>query len=237
MAKRTWQWSCQKTLNRAEKHCPKRQTAKDKWEDFFKALWRGVTPRKGFCRHIHAHLFQSMANSWTSLMKDVVDSVLLSLSTSPHPTPPSCALSPTTWLKPAPNPSLHQTVAWEGFEPPCRYCSSFQISNSLLSQMSICAALVYIQRDGLCFVLFFHFASFKFGLSSKVRARTLVHEMKPHILLIVWFVVSILMKWNPSCRIFCIARIVRQWEDGGAIWREFSYWMEPHQLPIGCHII
>lgn len=63
----------------------------------------------------------------------------------------------------------------------------FRISNSLLSQMSICAALVYIQRDGLCFVfvLFLHFASFKFGLSSKVRARTLVHGMKPHILLIV----------------------------------------------------
>lgn len=54
--------------------------------------------------------------------------------------------------------------------------------------MSICAALVYIQKDGLCFVLgffllVFFVSSFKFGLSSEVRARTL--ERKPLILLLV----------------------------------------------------
>lgn len=52
--------------------------------------------------------------------------------------------------------------------------------------MSICAALVYIQKDELCFVLFFSFffvSYFKFGLSSEVRARTL--ERKPLILLLV----------------------------------------------------
>lgn len=49
--------------------------------------------------------------------------------------------------------------------------------------MSTCAALVRIQKDRLWFN--FSFSSFEFGLSSEVRARTLVNERKPHIVLIV----------------------------------------------------
>lgn len=45
--------------------------------------------------------------------------------------------------------------------------------------MSICAALVYIQKDGLCFgFVTFHFSSFRFGLSSEVRAKTLVFFLR-----------------------------------------------------------
>lgn len=55
--------------------------------------------------------------------------------------------------------------------------------------MSTCAALVYIQKDGLLFffVLFCYLSlsSFKFRLSSEDRARTLVYERKPRIVLIV----------------------------------------------------
>lgn len=49
--------------------------------------------------------------------------------------------------------------------------------------MSTCAALVYIQKDGLSFN--FSFSYLEFGLNSEVRARTLVYERKPHIVLIV----------------------------------------------------
>lgn len=171
-----------------------------------------------------------------SLVKGGVD--FLSLSTSLHPTPPFYVPPPTTWLKSPPSSSACfgqslRAVTWEGFEPSCRYCSSFQISiMSLVADVHMCCPCVYPERWTLFWFRYLSVSSFKFGLSSEVRARR-----KPHIWLIVWFVVSILMRWNPSCRIFCIARIVRQWEDGGAIWREFSYWMEPQQLPIGCHII
>lgn len=41
--------------------------------------------------------------------------------------------------------------------------------------MSICAALVYIQKDGLCFgFVTFHVSSFRFGQSSEVRAKALI---------------------------------------------------------------
>lgn len=162
---------------------------------------------------------------------------------SPHTSLPRSSLA--TWLKSAPlTPACFgqslRAVAREEFEPACRYCSSFQNFNNVSCRWCPYVLPLCISRK-MDFVsvllLFIFFPPFQFGPSCEFRARTLVYERKPHILLIVWFVVSILMRWNPSCRIFCIARIVRQWEDGGAIWREFSYWMEPQQLPIGCHII
>lgn len=55
--------------------------------------------------------------------------------------------------------------------------------------MSTCAALVYIQKDGLCFGFCYlsFFSSYEFGLSSEARPRRrLTYERKkPHIVLIV----------------------------------------------------
>lgn len=49
--------------------------------------------------------------------------------------------------------------------------------------MSTCAALVYIEKDGL--FVFFIFP-LKFGLSGEVRAKEdIAYEKKPHIVLIV----------------------------------------------------
>lgn len=124
----------------------------------------------------------------------------------------------------------------KGSNLPCRYRLAFHFSiMSPVADVHACCPCVYAERWTLFFYL--SFSSFQFGPNREVRAKTLVHERTPHIVLFLCFVVSISMRWNPSCRIFCIARIVRQWEDGGAIWREFSYWMEPQQLPIGCRII
>lgn len=195
--------------------------------------------------------FQSMINRWTSLVKGGVDFVLLSLSTSPHPT----RLPPSTLF---PNPLFNYLTQICPLIPACfgqSHRAATGVGSNLL--VDIVPPFIFFNNVSCCwcphvlplcisrmvdFVFGFRYVSFfllyKFGLSSEDGARMLVCERKPHIVLIVWFFfVSILMRWNPSCRIFCIARIVRQWEDGGAIWREFSYWMEPQQLPIGCHII
>lgn len=59
---------------------------------FFKAPQRGDISRNCCYLYIHSLLFQSMINRWKSLVKGGVDLDLLSLSTSPHPTPPFCAL-------------------------------------------------------------------------------------------------------------------------------------------------
>lgn len=164
---------------------------------------------------------------------------------SPH-TSLLCS-SPTTWLKSAPERSLLWTEPQSScvgrVEPACRYCCSFHFFNNVSCRRCPHVLPLCISRKMdlvllCCLSIFiFIFRSLEFGLSSENRATALNYERKPHIVLIVWSVVSILMRWNPSCRIFCIARIVRQWEDRGAIWREFSYWMEPQQQPIGCHII
>lgn len=175
-----------------------------------------------------------------------------SLSTSPARWRPSHALPllpdsspahPNTPRPAAPSAHIEQSltaVTWEGYKPACRYCSYFQIPIVSCRWCPYVLPLCISRQKDFVLVLLVLFLPFSFplrlGWAVKSEQRTLVDERKPRILL-VWFVVSILMKWNPSCRIFCMARIVRQWEDGGAIWREFSYWMEPHQLPIGCHII
>lgn len=210
---------------------------------FFKAPSKGDISRNCCYLYIYSLLFQSMINRLKSLVKGGVDLVLLSLSTSPHPTPPFKRSSLTTWLKSAPKPQPALDVASEQSRGEGSNLLVdivplfiFQIM-SLVADVHMCCPCVYPERRTLFWFCYLSFSSFKFGLSSEVRVRTLFYERKPHIVLIVWFVVSILMRWNPSCRIFCTARIVRQWEDGGAIWREFSYWMEPQQLPIGCHII
>lgn len=209
---------------------------------FLKLQWQGDISRNCCYLYIHSLLFQSMINRCKSPVKGGVDLVLLSLSTSPHPTSPFYTLPRLLDSSPPPSrPALDRASeqSWWGIKPACRYCSSFHFFNNVSCRWCPHVLPLCISRKlDFCFgFVTFHFPLLCFGLSSEVRARTLVYERKPHIVLIVWFVVSILMRWNPSCRIFCIARIVRQWEDGGAIWRKFSYWMEPQQLPIGCHII
>lgn len=80
---------------------------------------------------------------------------------------------------------------------------------------------VRIQLNRLLSFLFgFVRPLFQFGLHIEAGAKTLF-ERKPPMLYLLF--VSILMRWNSSCGIFYIARIVRQREDGGAIQREFSY--------------
>lgn len=206
---------------------------------FFKTSQRGNISRNCSYLYIHSLLFQSMKNKWKSQVKGGVDFILLSLSTSPRPTPPFDALPQLLDSRLPLNPACFGQSSRVGrVEPACRYCSSFHFSiMSLVADVHMCCPCVYPERWTLFWFCCLSIFSFKFGLSSENRAMVLVYERKPHIVLIVWSVVSILMRWNPSCRIFCIARIVRQWEDRGAIWREFSYWMEPQQQPIGCHII
>lgn len=211
------------------------------WKDcffFLKLQWRGDISRNCCYLYIHSLLFQSMINKWKSLVKGGVDLVLLSLSTSPHPTPPFYALPRLPDSSPPPTSACFgqslRAVTWWGIKPACRYCSSFHFFNNVSCRWCPHVLPLCISRKmDFCFgFVTFHFPLLHFGLSSEVRARTLVYERKPPpIVLIVWFVVSILMRWNPSCRIFCIARIVRQWEDGGAIWREFSYWWNLSNCP------
>lgn len=205
---------------------------------FLKLQWRGDISRNCCYLYIHSLLFQSMINKWKSLVKGGVDLVLLSLSTSPHPTPPFYALPQLPDSSPPPTSACFgqslRAVTWWGIKPACRYCSSFHFFNNVSCRWCPHVLPLCISRKmDFCFgFVTFHFPLLHFGLSSEVRARTLVYERKPPpIVLIVWFVVSILMRWNPSCRIFCIARIVRQWEDGGAIWREFSYWWNLSNCP------
>lgn len=205
---------------------------------FLKLQWRGDISRNCCYLYIHSLLFQSMINKWKSLVKGGVDLVLLSLSTSPHPTPPFYALPRLPDSSPPPTSACFgqslRAVTWWGIKPACRYCSSFHFFNNVSCRWCPHVLPLCISRKmDFCFgFVTFHFPLLHFGLSSEVRARTLVYERKPPpIVLIVWFVVSILMRWNPSCRIFCIARIVRQWEDGGAIWREFSYWWNLSNCP------
>lgn len=154
----TWQRSCQKTSKQAWKHCPRRrcisQRRMGRWfvSPFFKAPRRGDISRNSCYLYIHSLLFQSMINRWKSLVKGGVDLVLLSLSTSPHPTPPFCALPRLLDFKSAPNCSLLWTkslraAVWEGLEPACRYCSSFQISiMSLVADVHMCCPCVYPER-------------------------------------------------------------------------------------------
>lgn len=188
---------------------------------------------------LHLSSLFSQSNRRKNLMMGGVDLVLFLPPLSPHdpqPHPPTHALP---WQPDSSNPfipSAHieqslTAVTWEGFKPACRYCSYFRIPIVSCCRCPYVLPLCISRQNDFVLVLlglvFFPF-SFTFGLSRNSEQRTLVHERKARTLLIVWFVVSILMKWNPTCRIFCIVHIVRQWEDGGAIWREFSYWMEPH---------
>lgn len=99
----------------AWKHCLRRRCIQQRRMGrlevgfFLKAPRRGVISRNCCYLYIHSHLFQSMVNRRKSLVKGSVDLVLLSLSTSPHPHLPSALFPLTTWLKSAPNPSLHWT--------------------------------------------------------------------------------------------------------------------------------
>lgn len=89
-----------KTSKQAWKHCPRRHCILRRRMRrmfvscffFFKAPQRGDISRNCCYLYIHSLLFQSMINRWKSLVKGGVDLDLLSLSTSPHPTPPFCAL-------------------------------------------------------------------------------------------------------------------------------------------------
>lgn len=97
-----------KTLSEKALHTAKTYGKIVSWV-FLKAPRRGVISRNCCYLYIHSHLFQSMVNRRKSLVKGSVDLVFLSLSTSPHPHLPSALFPLTTWLKSAPNPSLHWT--------------------------------------------------------------------------------------------------------------------------------
>lgn len=181
-----------KTSKQAWRHCPRRHCILHRRmgrlfvSPFFKAPQRGDISRNCCYLYIHSLLFQSMMNRWKSLAKGGVDLVLLSLSTSPHPTPPFYALP---WLLDSslpPTPACFEqslrAVAWEEFKPACRYCSSFQISiMSLVADVHMCCPCVYPERWTL-----FWFCYFSFFLLS-VRAElwsqskdTCLWEEAPH---------------------------------------------------------
>lgn len=149
----------------------------------------------------------------------------------PHP-PPPC---PPPWLICPLDPWTLTPAVWrEGIKPACRYYPSLSALHSSLRRV-LCRWRVNPERPEMFFALtsFLSFPFISFGCLVRAQLwnwseETLSWERTPHVL--VWFVVSILMRWNSSsCRIFCIARIVRRWEDRGAIWKEFSYSMVPQQ--------
>ena len=167
----TWQRSCQKTSKTSLKTLSEKRTAETRRKIvpssfffffFLNAPQRGDISRSCCYLYIHSLLFQSMTNRWRSLAKGGVDLVVLSLSTSPHPTPPSYAPSPHPRLldssvPPEPQPALDSSHVGRLQKPACRYCSSFQISiMSLVADVHMCCPCVYPERRTLfCFGFFF----------------------------------------------------------------------------------
>lgn len=86
---------------------------------FFKTPQRGNISRNCSYLYIHSLLFQSMKNKWKSQVKGGVDFILLSLSTSPRPTPPFDALPQLLDSSPPLNPACdgqsHRAAAWVGW--------------------------------------------------------------------------------------------------------------------------
>lgn len=168
-----------KTSKQAWRHCPRRHCILHRRmgrlfvSPFFKAPQWGDISRNSCYLYIHSLLFQSMMNRWKSLVKGGVDLVFLSLSTSPHPTPPFYALpwllDSSLPLTPACFGQSLRAVAWEEFEPACRYCSSFQISiTSLVADVHMCCPCVYPERWTLFLVLLlFIFPPFSSGWAVK----------------------------------------------------------------------
>lgn len=167
-----------KTSKQAWKHCPgrhcipRRRMGRLFVSRFFKAPQRGDISRNCCYLYIHSLLFQSMINRWKSLVKGGVDLVLLSLSTSPHPTPPFYALprllDSSLPLTPACFGQSLRAVTWEGFEPACRYCSSFQISiMSLVADVHMCCPCVYPERWTLFWFCYLHFPPLSLGWAVK----------------------------------------------------------------------
>ena len=119
--------------------------------------------------------------------------------------------------------------------PACRY--SFLFPRCLcLPLLSWCVS----QKEGESFVCLFglFFSPFRFRNKHSQKmwgGLETPKEEKPVFYL--FFNLLYLYQWErkSSCRIFSIARIVRQWErTRGAIWeREFSYWREPQKRPLG----
>lgn len=111
-----------KTSTQAWKHCPRtlcilqRHMGRLFVSHFFKApQWGDISWNCSYL-YIHSLLFQSMINRLKSLVKGGVDFVLLSLSTSPHPTPPFYALpqllDSSVPLTPACFGQSHRAVMW-----------------------------------------------------------------------------------------------------------------------------
>lgn len=142
-------------------HCKLRIHKKKKMfvSCFFKAPSKGDISRNCCYLYIYSLLFQSMINRFKSLVKGGVDSVLLSLSTSPHPTPPFKRSSLTTWLKSAPEPRPALDVAsepsrGEGWNLLVDIVPLFHFSiMSLVADVHMCCPCVYPERRTLFLVL------------------------------------------------------------------------------------
>lgn len=138
-------------------------------------------PKKGRCR-------------LCSPLSFYLPSPLSSLPCSSPTTWLTCAL-PLRWLW----TESHKASPTGRAEPACRYRSSFHFSiMSLVADVHMCCPCVYPERRTFVLVLL----PFTFLLWVRVEQwrqskDAYVYERKPCIVLIVWFVESISMRWKP----------------------------------------
>lgn len=222
-------------LNRTEKPCPSKHCTVPLRLSFLFVFFKISMKRRHFNELLYLFILLPPFPKHDRL-KSLIEwcrlgFLLFYLSTSPQ-TSPVCS-SPLqlpstpshTWpLTP------HRTVLeqFSGIrnKPACRYTDLRFSIMSLSLMLSTCAIPCMYPETQTLFLSFL--LSFSFGLNMmKPEQKTLWRREKAPYCTYCWIC------WRSSCcRIFYIARIVRQWEDRGAIWREFSYWKGPQQLPL-----
>lgn len=127
---------------------------------FFKTPQRGNISRNYSYLYTCSLLFQSMKNKWKSQAKGGVDFILLSLSTSPQPTPPFYALpqllDSSLPLNPACFGQSRRAVVWVGWNLLVDIVALFIFSiMSLVTDVHMCCPCVYPERwTWFCYVAF-----------------------------------------------------------------------------------